>query len=141
MQPDFDFDLNRRKKDMAAAIVVYYAKRISLILRGFNPNQPRYDHGRWTDGGGFGGSGHKPLGGVQLAQGRGVPPRIQMQPIQGEIATHESIAYQVEARLYHQARERIQNSIRERSGCGTIEDVFLPRGQELGINLGGAQKR
>ncbi len=36
---------------MAAAVVVYYAKRISLILRGFNPDQPRDDHGRWTDGG------------------------------------------------------------------------------------------
>jgi hypothetical protein len=60
--------------------------------------------------------------------------------VEGEIATHESIAYQAEARLYHQSRQRIQESIRERSGRGTIEDVFLPRGQELGINLGGASK-
>jgi hypothetical protein len=52
MQPDFDYELNRRKKDMAAAIVIHQCKRISLILRGFNPNQPRDDHGRWTDGGG-----------------------------------------------------------------------------------------
>ncbi len=62
MQPDFDFDLNRRKKDMAAATIVYYAKRISLILPGFNPNQPRDDQGRWADTG----TTHKPLSDIQL---------------------------------------------------------------------------
>jgi hypothetical protein len=80
MQPDFD--ILRAKSDAAAAIVVQSCKRISLILRGFNPNQPRDEIGRWTGGGGFGFADRQPLGGVQLAQGRGgVPPRIPMQPM------------------------------------------------------------
>ena len=46
-----NFDVLRARSDAAAAIVVLHLKRISLILRGFNPDQPRDDHGRWTDGG------------------------------------------------------------------------------------------
>jgi hypothetical protein len=47
-----DFDILRARSDAAAAIVIIQCKRISLILRGFNPNQARDEIGRWTDGGG-----------------------------------------------------------------------------------------
>jgi hypothetical protein len=191
MQPDFDFDLNRRKKDAAAAMVIRSCRRISLMLRAYNPNQLRDEIGRWTyGGGGFGTPDRKPSIGTQIAQGRGgVPPRIPVQPmrriggrdfnispqqqmrldaaiaranettarvrerepdwqpkpsvyanVEGEILARESVAYQAEARLYHQARERIQQAIGERSGRGTIEDLFLPRGQELGIQIGGKNR-
>jgi hypothetical protein len=59
-----DFDILRARSDAAAAIVIHQCKRISLILRGFNPNQARDEIGRWINEGGLGRVDRQPLTGT-----------------------------------------------------------------------------
>ena len=57
-------DILRARSNAAADVVVRQFERIICILKGFNPNQPRDEIGRWS---GSGGGERTPSRGVQVA--------------------------------------------------------------------------
>ena len=199
-----NFDILRARSDAAADVVVRQFERIICILKGFNPNQPRDEIGRWSGGGSYQAQ-RKPTEGIQVVQrtpirgtfsgirrinGRdfsisitqqirldGATSRAQAaiarvrerQPnwnprpsmaegVEGEIATQEFYAREAEARLQtlrfeeymrgsgnpnsaqsrlEAERMRIQDAMSGRIRSGSLEDILLQEGRQIGVRLSG----
>ncbi len=187
MHPNIDLEIAEIRANAAfwdakfSFLELRFAQAIDQ--RAFNPNQPRDEIGRWSNGGAS--TDRHPSGNVQVAQNGPRLPRIpgggtrringveqsvslsqqirldaavaraseatarvrEREPgwrprpgvyesVDGEIRHYEEQMIEANARLQHQVRQDLQEIVRQRAGQGTIEDVFLPRGKELGEQIG-----
>jgi Bacterial CdiA-CT RNAse A domain len=124
MQPDFD--ILRARSDAAAAIVIQQCKRISLILRGFNPNQARDEIGRWVYGGGGSSTERKPIEGTQVAQNG---PTLPQSNYRVNLHEEEALGGHPITRHIGESREsilsKLQNEIQAARAKGDKGEGFI----------------